>query len=241
MQTTELGLFIQPDTRKVVVSSRDVARVFEKEHKHVIRDIRELECSEGFAQSNFGLGSYKDAQGQERPEYLITRDGFTFLAMGFTGAKAAAFKEAYIEAFNRMEKALLAQEQEVLESPDYKKARFMIDGITAFRDVMPLSEKRRIMREYYELIGTPMPEAEELGQGTLMKNPIESFIDERIVSRPGARLAREEFYACLCKWLQEQGEFIPSRCRAVRAFNRLNRFKKGKSNNVRYWEGVSLA
>ena len=236
----DLGLFVQPDTHKVVVSSRDVARVFERNHRDVLRNIRELECSEGFTERNFALSEYKDEKGELRPEYLITRDGFTFLAMGFTGAKAAAFKEAYIEAFNRMERALFIQEHDALEPPDYKKARFMLDGLTAFKDVMPYSEKRRIMCEYYELIGSPMPELEEL-QGGFMKDPIESFVDERVVPCPGARLSREDFYAGLCKWLQEQGGYIPSRCRAIRAVNRLGRFRTGRSSKMRYWEGVSLA
>lgn len=91
-----LGIFINND--RPVVSSRDIARVFEKEHKNVMQNIRNLECSPAFAALNFQPGSYKDAQNQERPEYLITRDGFSFLAMGFNGAKAAEFKEKYIAA-----------------------------------------------------------------------------------------------------------------------------------------------
>ena len=59
-----------------------------------------------FATDNFLLVEYTDAQGKPRPEYLLTRDGFTLLAMGFTGTKALAFKVAYINAFNRMERLL---------------------------------------------------------------------------------------------------------------------------------------
>lgn len=124
--------------------------------------------------------------------------------------------------------------------PTLKRAQMMMDGITAFRDVMPRTEKRRIMREYYELIGSPMPEAEALEQGELMKDPIENFIDERLVSRPGARLSREKFYVELCKWFKEQGGCAPTRCKAVRTVNRLGRFRTGRSNKVRYWEGVNL-
>ena len=107
--TNELGIFINND--RPVVSSRDIARVFEKEHKHIMEAIRKLDCSADFARSNFLPGSYKDAQNQERPEYLITRDGFSFLAMGFTGAKAAEFKEKYIAAFNAMERELANRPQ----------------------------------------------------------------------------------------------------------------------------------
>ena len=91
-----LGIFINID--RIVVSSRDIARVFEKEHKIVLRSIRDLDCSESFSRYNFVPSNYEDGRGKEYPEYLITRDGFTFLAMGFTGAKAAEFKEKYIAA-----------------------------------------------------------------------------------------------------------------------------------------------
>lgn len=107
--TNELGIFINND--RPVVSSRDVARVFEKEHFIVMRDIRNLDCSPAFAAYNFVCGSYKDAQNQERPAYLMTRDGFSFLAMGFTGTKAAEFKEKYIVAFNAMERELMNRPQ----------------------------------------------------------------------------------------------------------------------------------
>lgn len=107
--TNELGIFISND--RPVVSSRDIARVFEKEHKLVMRAIRDLDCSLEFNRCNFVPVEYRDAKGEMRPEYLITRDGFTFLAMGFTGAKAAEFKEKYIAAFNAMEQELLHRTQ----------------------------------------------------------------------------------------------------------------------------------
>ena len=59
-----------------------------------------------FAAQNFLQTTYKDSTGRELPEYLLTRDGFTLLAMGFTGAKALTFKVAYINAFNHMEQLL---------------------------------------------------------------------------------------------------------------------------------------
>lgn len=95
-----------------VVTSLDVAETFGKDHSHVLRDIRELECSEEFRQSNFGLISYKDSMNREKPMYYITRDGFTLLVMGYTGEKAMKFKEAYINQFNAMEKALIGKMKE---------------------------------------------------------------------------------------------------------------------------------
>ncbi|MBE6845586.1 MAG: Rha family transcriptional regulator [Ruminococcus sp.] len=89
-----------------VVSSLDIAETFEKNHKEVLRDIRTLECSEEFGQRNFAPSSYMNSQNKKQPMYYVTRDGFTLLAMGYTGEKAMKFKEAYIKQFNAMEKML---------------------------------------------------------------------------------------------------------------------------------------
>ncbi|ANO80900.1 TPA: peptidase [Escherichia coli] len=91
---------------KVVTSSLAVASYFGKQHKNVIQKIASLECSAEFIELNFQPSEYIDASGRKLPCYQITRDGFAFLAMGFTGKRAAQFKEAYINAFNQMEKQL---------------------------------------------------------------------------------------------------------------------------------------
>ena len=98
----DYGLFVDShDTARV--DSLYVAKFFEKEHKDVLRAIRNLDCSEEFNQRNFAPAKYRDAKGENRPCYHMTRDGFVFLAMGFTGKKAAHFKEFYINRFNEME------------------------------------------------------------------------------------------------------------------------------------------
>lgn len=89
-----------------VVTSLDVAETFEKRHDNVIRDITDLRCSKEFRLLNFEESSYFNEQNHKLPMYYITRDGFTLLAMGYTGEKAMKFKEAYIKQFNAMEKAL---------------------------------------------------------------------------------------------------------------------------------------
>lgn len=95
-----------------VVTSLDVAETFEKRHDHVLRDIKELGCSDEFRLSNFGESSYTNSQNKKQTMYYITRDGFTLLAMGYTGEKAMKFKEAYIKQFNAMEKALFERIKE---------------------------------------------------------------------------------------------------------------------------------
>lgn len=89
-----------------VVSSLDVAETFGKEHKNVLKDIRELNCSEEFGRLNFEPTDYVDEHNRKQPMYYMTRDGFTLLAMGYTGEKAMKFKEAYIKQFNAMERML---------------------------------------------------------------------------------------------------------------------------------------
>lgn len=101
---------------QVVTTSLRVAEIFSKQHKHVLEAIRNLDCSDGFRGSNFRL-TLKDKElhgsvARQDPFYFITRDGFIFLVMGFTGKTAAKYKEAYIYAFNEMEAKLRRQQEE---------------------------------------------------------------------------------------------------------------------------------
>ena len=105
-----------------VTTSRKVAKTFGKQHSHVLRDIESLDCSQKFNQSNFGLVNYQDRKGEKRPEYIITKDGFTFLVMGYGGKKAAQFKEAYIQRFNEMEAFIKSLHQTRLEFPEFTNA-----------------------------------------------------------------------------------------------------------------------
>jgi Rha family phage regulatory protein len=71
-----------------------VAEVFGKNHHHVIDAIEDIQCSQEFRETNFRLSSYVTSQNKEMKMYEFSRDGFSFLVMGFTGAKAAQFKES---------------------------------------------------------------------------------------------------------------------------------------------------
>lgn len=104
---------------KPMVSSQLVAEKFGKVHRNLIRDIEKLECSEDFKVLNFEHCSFKNKMNRSYDGYMMTKDGFAFLCMGFTGKKAAAWKEKYIKAFNQMEKRL-AKESEDLQ---WKQAR----------------------------------------------------------------------------------------------------------------------
>lgn len=98
----DFGVFA--DTKDTVrANSLMVAKMFDKDHDKVCRDIENLDCSEEFNTANFGDITYKDSRGRTQKAYAMTRDGFVFLCMGYRGKKAAKFKEAYIRRFNEME------------------------------------------------------------------------------------------------------------------------------------------
>lgn len=87
-------------------TSVQVAKRFGKLHKDVLRAIRNLECSEEFRERNFAPSEYMSEQNKMLPMYRMTKNGFSFLAMGLTGKEAAQWKEAYVSAFDKMEQAL---------------------------------------------------------------------------------------------------------------------------------------
>jgi Rha family phage regulatory protein len=97
----EFGLTEQKG--QAVVDSRYVAQEFQKRHDNVLKDIQNLDCSDNFRLLNFEESSYKNNQNKKQPCYLMTRDGFMFLVMGYRGKKAASIKEFYIHEFNAME------------------------------------------------------------------------------------------------------------------------------------------
>ena len=109
--STLTALAVRPGETIPRVSSLRVAEAFDRDHKNVLAKIKELasECPSEFARLNFQLSNFLDTTGRELPQYLLTRDAFCLLVMGFTGAKALAWKVRYIEAFNDMERQLLKQ------------------------------------------------------------------------------------------------------------------------------------
>lgn len=111
------------NNNKVLTSSRVVAEHFERQPKHInesirslIKDLqseevgREIDLADYFIES-----TYKDIQGKERAEYLLTKNGFNLLAMSFKGAKALRFKLDYIAAFDSMEQSFIRLKEENLE------------------------------------------------------------------------------------------------------------------------------
>lgn len=110
-----------------VVSSRYVADIFEKRHDNVLRDIEEIKNNLlNFEESNldqyFIPGFYKNLQNKRQPEYLLTRNGFTLLAMGYSGKKAMQFKITYINRFNQMEEFIRNLMEAKADFPEFTDA-----------------------------------------------------------------------------------------------------------------------
>lgn len=111
-----------------MASSRIVAERFNKQHKDVLRSIEHLDVDSEFGRRNFTPTSYKDQWNRKQKEYLMTKDGFTLLVMGFTGKKAMQFKIAYINRFNEMEQFIKTKDQARLGHPAFT------DGVKLLHD-----------------------------------------------------------------------------------------------------------
>ena len=104
---------------QVLTTSLKVAEVFEKEHKHVLDAVRKLFTAENSAvKQMFQESTYLNERNQSQPMFVMNRDGFTLLAMGFNGKKALDFKIAYIDAFNEMEAELKSQQTKQLSAAE---------------------------------------------------------------------------------------------------------------------------
>ena len=127
---------------QVLTNSLLVAEKFGKEHKHVVDAIRELiqGCAETSADPMFVETIYVNEQNrQEYPMFVMNRDGFTLLAMGFTGKKALKFKLDYIAAFNAMERSL----KEIKTPQTYAEAlRRLADEVEAKEQIQYQLEQK---------------------------------------------------------------------------------------------------
>lgn len=95
-------LMIFEHREHAVVSSRVISEHFGKMHKDVLESVRNLMAENSAVKSMF-YKSYYEVRGRDFPEFLMNRDGFSLLVMGFTGREALEWKVKYIDAFNRME------------------------------------------------------------------------------------------------------------------------------------------
>lgn len=151
--------------QQVVTSSRNVAEHFEKQHKDVLEAIRTILAAENSA-TKFFLASTYENRGKEYPEYLMNRDGFSLLVMGFTGAKALSWKMKYIEAFNAMEKEI--KTPQIAPNPHYRtrmigtavrdigKTAESIERVFAVKHGMALASAMQMIGESYGIDTAPL-------------------------------------------------------------------------------------
>lgn len=139
--------------QQAVTTSLILAEAFEKEHRNVIRTIETKIGELNFEQSlkMFSKGEYTNTQNKQQPMYYLNRDGFTFIAMGFTGRKADEFKLKYIDAFNKMEEQIRNQSFQALNqsTDDLKRANLLykIANLTSDEEL-----KEKSLKSSYELV-----------------------------------------------------------------------------------------
>lgn len=155
----------QPLTNSVLVAEK-----FDRRHDNVYQAVGKLllTCPEKLGYL-FVESSYIDIQGKDRPMYVMNRDGFTLLAMGFTGKKALQFKLDYIEAFNKMEKAI--KEAPVLPSP--------ID-VTVLKQLV---ETTQVMATQINQMQSELIRQRDLLAIPTLQNPLLSASEQRISPR----------------------------------------------------------
>ena len=102
---------VRMEGKKLITDSRNIAEVFGKRHDHILRDIENIKKDAPNFGEMFCECLLPDSYGRQQKAYLMNRDGFSLLAMGFTGTDAMSWKLKYINAFNEMEKALNSPEQ----------------------------------------------------------------------------------------------------------------------------------
>ena len=128
---------------ELVVTSRQVAEDFGKQHQHVTQAIENLISENSLLKSMMMESEYTTERGRKYKEYLLTRDGFSLLVMGFTGSRALEWKLKYIEAFNKMEQAIknpyghLSKEVQAIFALDHKQQQ-LAGEVKELKEGMPL-------------------------------------------------------------------------------------------------------
>ena len=183
---------------KTATDSLKVAEVFGKNHKDVLRDIRDLECSKEFNERNFAPISYRDSINREKPKYIITERGFTILAMGYTGKEAMRFKEMYIAEFERMREELRNQVP-VLDS----NAAIAI----ALRQTADVMDKLPQIESKLETIGRKLETQITLDSG--QQRRLQQAVNKKVCSIEPDKTERGELFRQLHKEIKDRWE-VPS-------------------------------
>ena len=181
---------------ELVVSSRQVAENFGKEHSKVIRSIEGI-ANFGDTQGMFHKASYVNEQnGQEYKEYLMNRDGFSLLVMGFTGKEAMEWKIKYIEAFNAMEKKL--------SKPQLTLTEQMAQGLLAAQQL--LSEKNKQVEHLTATIEQQKPKVIFADAVSASKTSILIGDLAKLIRQNGVEVGQKRLF----EWLRQNGWLMKS-------------------------------
>ena len=184
---------ITGNSNRPVTTSKKIAEVFEKRHDHVLRDIESLAGGIPNFGETFQKTTYIHEQnGQEYPMYYITRDGFSLLAMGFTGQKALEWKVKYIEAFNYMEQQL--------NTPELQMAH----GLLAAKTL--IEQKDKLIAEQKQIIEEQKPKAIFADAVSSSKTSILVGDLAKIICQNGVQIGQKRLFV----WLRDNGYLIMS-------------------------------
>lgn len=176
-----------------VVSSRQIAENFDKNHRDVLRAVDNLkEDVRNFAQMFFE-STEADSYGREQRTYLMNRDGFTLLAMGFTGKAALEWKLKYIAAFNEMEKKLT-------EQPQLTRSQLLATALIAAHEELEQKDKR---------IAELTPKGVFADAVSASSQSILVGEMAKLLSQNGIQMGQNRLFA----WMRENGYLIKDRKR----------------------------
>lgn len=178
-----------------VVSSRQIAESFGKNHRDVLRAVDNLkEDVRNFAQMFFE-GTDQDSYGREQRAYLMNRDGFTLLAMGFTGKAALEWKLKYIAAFNEMEKKLT-------EQPQLTRSQLLATALIAAHEELEEKDKRIKLLT----ADTERMKPKEIFSDAVSTSQNSILVGElaKLLKQNGIEIGEKRLYA----WMRENGYLI---------------------------------
>lgn len=178
-----------------VASSRQIAENFEKRHDHVMRDIDAIKKDVPNFGEMFFETTAPDSYGREQRAYLMNRDGFTLLAMGFTGKAALEWKLKYIAAFNEMEKKLA-------EQPQLTRSQLLATALIAAHEELEEKDKR------IELLtaDTERMKPKEIFSDAISTSQNSILVGElaKLLKQNGIEIGEKRLYA----WMRENGYLI---------------------------------
>ena len=139
---------VRIENDQLITDSRNVAEVFGKQHGHVLRDIQNIQKDASNFGEMFFESTMPDSYGRQQRVYLMNRDGFTLLAMGFTGKDAMQWKLKYIDAFNRLEKAWNSPEAVMARALQFANERLEAVSQLNAELVSENAQQKQMLAEY---------------------------------------------------------------------------------------------